>query len=71
MDSRAALFDCDSYGRLNIFFVQQCHFPDPTPNGTIPQKTGTAYWNRLYPQKPDGTLKTSRKRAACRVSVMA
>ena len=29
---------------------------DPTPKGTIPQKTGPSDWNRLYHQKVDGTF---------------
>ena len=29
---------------------------DPTPKGTIPQKAGEKYWNRLFHQKKDGTF---------------
>jgi hypothetical protein len=29
---------------------------DLTPKGSIPQKSGPQYWNRLFHQKPDGTF---------------
>jgi len=56
MGSGVGLFDCDSDGRLDIYMVNGAPFSDPTPKGTIPQKTGPEYWNRLYHQKPDGTF---------------
>ncbi len=36
---------------------------DPTPNGTIPRKTGPEHWNRLYHQKPDGTFEDTTEKA--------
>ena len=36
---------------------------DPTPKGTIPQKTGPEYWNRLYHQKADGTFEDITEKA--------
>ncbi len=56
MGSGVGLFDCDNDGRLDIFLVNGAPFPDPTPKGTIPQKTGPDYWNRMYRQKKDGTF---------------
>jgi hypothetical protein len=56
MGSGVALFDFDNDGRLDIFLVNGAPFPDFVPKGTIPQKTGAEYWNRLYHQKPDGTF---------------
>ncbi|HEU5458630.1 MAG TPA: VCBS repeat-containing protein, partial [Terracidiphilus sp.] len=56
MGSGVALFDCDNDGRLDIFLVNGAPYSDPTPPGTIPEKTGPKYWNRLYHQKPDGTF---------------
>lgn len=56
MGSGVALFDCDGDGRLDILFVNGAPYSDPTPKGTIPQKTGPAYWNRLYHQEKDGTF---------------
>src|SRR5579859_1894011 len=56
MGSGAALFDYDNDGRLDLFLVNGAPLSDPTPKGTIPQKTGPQYWNRLYRQKRDGTF---------------
>ena len=63
MGSGVALFDCDNDGRLDIFLVNGASFPDPTPKGFIPQKTGPEYWNRLYHQKPDGTFEDITEKA--------
>src|SRR6266700_559146 len=54
MGSGVALFDYDNDGRLDIFVVNSAPLSDPTPKGTIPQKAGHKYWNRLYHQKRDG-----------------
>ncbi len=56
MGSGVALFDYDNDGRLDIFLVNGAEVPDPSPKGTVPQKTAPKYWNRLYHQKPDGTF---------------
>jgi len=56
MGAGVALFDYDNDGRLDLFLVNAAPISDPTPKGTIPQKTGPEYWNRLYHQKPDGTF---------------
>lgn len=63
MGSGVALFDCDNDGRLDIFLVNGAPYSDPTPKGTIPQKTGPKYWNRLYHQKPDGTFEDITEKA--------
>jgi hypothetical protein len=63
MGSGAALFDYDNDGRLDLFLVNGAPFADPTPKGTIPQKTGPQYWNRLYHQKPDGTFEDVTEKA--------
>ncbi|HTD54319.1 MAG TPA: hypothetical protein VK670_02980, partial [Silvibacterium sp.] len=49
--SGVALFDYDNDGRLDVFLVNGAPLSDPTPAGTIPQKTGAAYSNRLYHQR--------------------
>ena len=56
MGSGVGVFDCDNDGMLDIFLVNGAPYTDPTPKGFVPQKTGPAYWNRLYRQKPDGTF---------------
>src|SRR5438132_14146777 len=56
MGAGVALFDYDNDGRLDIFVVNGAPLNDPTPVGSIPQKTGPQYWNRLYHQKTDGTF---------------
>lgn len=56
MGSGVGLFDCDNDGLLDIFLANGAPYPDPTPKGFIPQKTGPEYWDRLYHQKPDGSF---------------
>ena len=58
-----ALFDYDNDGRLDIFLVNGAPIADPTPKGTVPQKTSPEYWNRLYHQKSDGTFEDVTERA--------
>jgi len=63
MGSGVALFDYDNDGRLDIFLVNGAPLADPTPKGTIPQKAGPKYWNRLYHQKADGTFEDVTEKA--------
>ena len=63
MGPGVALFDYDNDGRLDIFVVNGAPLQDPTPKGSIPQKTGPNYWNRLYHQKPDGTFEDVTEKA--------
>ena len=63
MGAGVALLDYDNDGRLDIFLVNGAPLGDPTPKGTIPQKTGPEYWNRLYHQEPDGTFEDVTARA--------
>src|SRR6202166_2371547 len=58
-----ALFDYDNDGRLDIFLVNGAPLTDPTPKGSIPQKSGPQYWNRLFHQKPDGTFEDVTEKA--------
>ncbi len=63
MGAGVALFDYDNDGRLDIFLVNGAPLADPTAKGTIPQKTGPQYWNRLYHQKTDGTFEDVTEKA--------
>lgn len=63
MGAGVALFDYDNDGRLDIFLVNGAPLQDPTSKGSIPQKTGPTYWNRLYHQKPDGTFEDLTEKA--------
>jgi hypothetical protein len=63
MGSGVALFDYDNDGRLDIFFANGAPLTDPTPKGTIPQKAGSKYWNRLFHQKKDGTFEDVTEKA--------
>ncbi len=63
MGAGVALFDYDNDGRLDIFLVNGAPLADPTAKGTIPQKAGPKYWNRLYHQKPDGTFEDVTEKA--------
>jgi hypothetical protein len=63
MGSGVALFDYDNDGRLDIFVVNGAPLNDPTPVGTLPQKTGPQYWNRLFHQKTNGTFEDATEKA--------
>jgi hypothetical protein len=63
MGSGVALFDYDNDGRLDLFLVNGAHISDPTPQGTIPQKTGPETWNRLFHQKADGSFEDVTEKA--------
>ena len=63
MGAGVALFDYDNDGRLDIYLVNGAPVSDPTPKGTVPQKTDSQYWNRLYHQKPDGTFEDVTEKA--------
>lgn len=63
MGAGVALFDYDNDGRLDIFLVNGAPLSDPTAKGTVPQKSGPTYWNRLYHQKTDGTFEDVTEKA--------
>jgi len=63
MGAGVALFDYDNDGRLDIFFVNGAPLSESTPKGTIPSKSGPAYWNRLFRQEADGTFEDVTEKA--------
>jgi hypothetical protein len=63
MGSGVAVFDFDNDGRLDIFLANGARIDDPMPKGSIPQKDGPRYWNRLYHQKPDSTFEDVTEKA--------
>jgi len=63
MGPGVALFDYDNDGRLDIFVVNGAPIADPTAKGSVPQKNGPKYWNRLYHQKNDGTFEDVTEKA--------
>jgi len=63
MGGGVALFDYDNDGRLDIFLVNGAPLSDPTPKGTVPQKSGSSYWDRLYHQKKNGTFEDVTEKA--------
>jgi enediyne biosynthesis protein E4 len=56
MGSGVGVFDFDNDGLLDIFLVNGAPLADPTPKGSIPQKTGPQDWNRLFRQTKDGSF---------------
>jgi enediyne biosynthesis protein E4 len=63
MGAGVAVFDYDNDGKLDIFFVNGAPLSDPTPKGTIPQKSGANSWNRLFHQKGDGRFEDVTEKA--------
>jgi hypothetical protein len=63
MGSGVALFDYDNDGRLDIFVVNGAPLTDSPAKGTIPQKSGPQYWNRLYHQQADGKFEDVTEKA--------
>ena len=63
MGAGVGLFDFDNDGRLDIFLVNGAAITDPLSKDAIPRKTGPAYWNRLYQQKPDGRFEDVTEKA--------
>jgi enediyne biosynthesis protein E4 len=63
MGAGVALLDYDNDGRIDLFLVNGAPLADPTAKGTVPQKSGPTYWNRLFHQKADGTFEDVTEKA--------
>jgi len=63
MGGGVALLDYDNDGRLDVFLTNGAKIGDPMPNGTQPDKSDPAFWNRLYRQGSDGTFVDVTERA--------
>src|SRR5690606_25295111 len=63
MGGGVALLDVDNDGRLDVFFTNGARIDDPMPPGRAPDKSDSAFWNRLYRQKEDGTFEDVTERA--------
>src|SRR5216684_6039413 len=55
MTGGVAVFDYDSDGLLDIFFVNGASLKDPMATGE-PDKSNPTFWNRLYRNNGDGTF---------------
>lgn len=61
MDAGVALFDYDNDGRLDIFLVNGAPIAGPMPKGTVPNKTGSQYWNRAVPPEARRNVRRSNR----------
>jgi hypothetical protein len=59
MGAGVALFDYDNDGCLDIFLVNGAPIADPMPKGTVPNKTGSQYWNRAVPPEARRNVRRS------------
>jgi hypothetical protein len=66
MGPGVALFDYDNDGRLDLFFVNGAPLRDPTAKGSIPQKSDSTSWNRLFHQKQDGSFEDVTEKSGLR-----
>src|SRR6476659_6907285 len=56
MGGGVALLDYDNDGRLDVFLTNGAKTDDPMPDGRLPVRSDTVYWNRLYQQTSSGTF---------------
>ncbi|MEZ5354801.1 MAG: CRTAC1 family protein [Bryobacteraceae bacterium] len=56
MTGGVAMFDYDSDGRLDLYFVNGAQLADPMEPGSVPDKTNPRFWNRLYRNLGNGAF---------------
>jgi len=56
MGAGVAMFDFDSDGYLDLFFVNGAALRDPMPANGVPDKSDPRFWNRLYRNNHNGTF---------------
>lgn len=68
MGGGVAIIDYDNDARMDLFFTNGAMLKDPMPKGTMPDKTESKFWNRLYQQKSDGSFVDVTERAGVKGS---
>lgn len=63
MSGGVALFDYDSDGWLDVFFVNGARLKNPQPDGTPLDKSSPEFWNRLFRNNRDGTFSDVTEKA--------
>ena len=66
MGSGVAWIDYDRDGLLDLFFVNGAAIEDPQPDGTLPDKSDSIYWNRLYRNSGNETFQDVTEAAGLR-----
>ena len=61
-----AMFDYNSDGWLDLFFVNGAALADPMPPGASPDKSDPRFWDRLFRNNKDGTFTDVTKQAGVR-----
>ncbi len=56
MSGGVAVFDFDSDGWLDVFFVNGARLKNPHPDGEPPDKSSPEFWNRLFRNNRDATF---------------